>query len=188
MKLTEIQLTKKAVKDFFKAHDIEFSDPQLDFKIVKGRVQADDNAYIHLLADGSGEFKLPFEFDRLFSVEVSNRTITNWSDLGNTRLSTEWYFNNCHLPPIAQMPRFDTVIITISPTFDFKDNIFPLFECRTPEFSIESEDGSPILRITKGKNSSFIIRHDKSNPNMIIIADAFELQDWLVNNGFENLV
>ena len=189
MKLTEIHgLSKEQVENFLDRNSIEFGRP-IEFKVQNNKVVFIDSYDVSASVYGSGPFKLPFEFDRLLSIEINNRTIRNWSDIGSPKQANEWYLIDCELPPIAQMPEFQHISIAINPDFEFTNSIIPMFDSISNiiEFSIEG-NRQVYLSIWKdhpGTSGKIKVKH--LSEDIVVLNDTFELQDWLINNDYENL-
>ena len=189
MKLKEIQnLIRQEVLDFFNQNSVNFT-RATPFDVVNNMVvfKGDAAAFVY----GSGLFKIPFQMQGLFSIEIVGRIINSWSDVVSPTQAKEWYFVECEFPPIAQMPVFNHVQIAISPDVVFKDSIIPMFDndSESTQFLIEDGD-SPLLSVWKDKTPSSTpgkikVRYEE---NTVFLDDTFELQDWLITNGFDNLV
>ncbi|AVH85235.1 hypothetical protein RsoM2USA_307 [Ralstonia phage RsoM2USA] len=190
MKLKEIQgLTKKQVEDFIDKNSIEFGMP-VAFDVVNNKVVF-KSLHVSASVYGAGPIKLPFEFDGLFSIEINGRIISNWSDVGSPTQAKEWYFINCEIPPIAQIPVFKHIQISMSPDVGFKDSIIPMFDNDSESTEFLLEDGpTSFLSVWKDKTASSTpgkikVRYQQKTT---FLDDTFELQDWLITNGFDNLV
>lgn len=191
MKLTEIQgLTKKEVVrkcDDFGIKNAGNSPIRADdFEInMHGQVMMDSNKSSIEIVKSVNE-KLPLEFMGLSTMSYRTIRIQEWSYLGDPGQSAEWGFFNCVLPDFSNMPSFPSVLLEVSVEQYCQQSLIGLFEnSDTAAFSFIPDDPDRHLHISKGHYSSGDEITILAGGPREVVQNTFELQDWLIDNGFE---
>ena len=142
--------------------------------------------------DENKNFAFPFRALGIQTLKITKRCIKNWHDLPTPSDGTHAaILEFCELPNLDDMPNYKTLIIDVNS--DFKGSIVQLFnygngEGRSIDFRIVNADKSCALRIFKMKHGSFTIGRDYSLRDTTLMNDVFELQDMLIELGFEHLL
>lgn len=191
MKLTEIQsLTKKDVVrkcDDFGIKNAGNSPIRADdFEInMHGLVMMDSNKSSIEIVKSVNE-KLPLEFMGLSTMSYRTIRIQEWSYLGDPKQSAKWGFLNCFLPDLSSMPAFPDVFLEINDIRYLQQPISGLFEnSSVAALSYIPDDINKHLHISTGhygKEGEITIF--AGGPREVV-QNTFELQDWLIDNGFE---
>lgn len=131
------------------------------------------------------EFALACDIDGFTELSIKNRLIRNWTDVELPGRNV--WFRDCILPPLKNLPKYKNLWIAVDR--DYADNIvnmFNDFEGRCG-FAITEKLKKDRLAISKvtAKNRKIKIECRDNEP--VLVDGVFELQDWLITNGYEHL-
>ncbi|AVH85249.1 hypothetical protein RsoM2USA_321 [Ralstonia phage RsoM2USA] len=147
-------------------------------------IQFSDN-YIRLINDNPDEYPrlhVPFITRGISELQVSNRTIERWNDVPIPYKTA--YIDKCKTPPLKDLPSSSCKWwIKINP--DHRENIVPIFDRKDLHITIRIINSNRSTTITKDRDGDIWASGDVRGATL---KDVFELQDWLIENGFEALV
>ena len=137
--------------------------------------------------------KVPFKMTSSTGIDdltIIKRTIENWSDIPVDGI--DWInLEDCKLPPLDQMPHYNDIWIGAMKS-NFNDSIMGLMSrpARADRVIFSLRDGGDLLiEITKHFNEDTLdLQQYSPEPLRITFTNPFELQDWLIENGYEYLV
>lgn len=160
------------------------------------------HTYVHVSGNGRWVHVLPMEHEHkrfafpfraigINTLKISGRTINDWRDLPtpNDGLNS-LILENCKLPPLGDIPQYGYITIEIDPTV--KTSIVEMFN-KSMQFkqSIDFKvmmNHSCWLRIFKMQSGYCSIATNYAMGNDVLIEDAFDLQNNLIEFGFEHLL
>lgn len=138
------------------------------------------NGYVHVRpSDTLENFSLKCGITGQTELSVRKRTIKQWSDV--EQIDGNVLFRSCILPPLKGMPKYKRAWISVDNSY--VDNIVDAFaNLRRFGFSI-MEKNQVSLIISKLNGEKIKIEWNDNEP--LHVNDVFDLQDWLVNHGYE---
>ncbi|AVH85248.1 hypothetical protein RsoM2USA_320 [Ralstonia phage RsoM2USA] len=147
------------------------------------KVEFDNKGYVYVRpSDEYEDFALKCKIEGFTDLCIRRRTIRSWCDVDLP--NNVVFFRNCNLPPLKDTP-LNYKRLWISFDSDYSDNITSMFaNMGRFGFSLSTGNG-PTLIISKRIGSKIKIEFGDDEP--LLVNDAFDLQDWLVTNGYERL-
>lgn len=141
--------------------------------------------YITVINDNPDEYPrlhVPFITRGIAELQVSNRTIENWDDVPVPFKKA--YLDKCKIPPLDDIP--STCQWWIKINHDHRENIIPAFDRKDLNITIRISNSAYNKSTTLTKHHNDIWAD--ADGAGIVLTDVFELQNWLIENGFETLV
>lgn len=152
------------------------------------------------ISGGYDDIKFPFVMsDPSQEIHIFKRTVRKWENV-------PWYcnlvLNDCKLPPLSEIPN-DAKFLWIEVDRNFKDSIIEMFDrlkarltflvgvpsAYNPRVddSIVYTCDQEIIKICKWDDGRIWVNRENGIKGLQF-KDVFELQDYLIETGFENLV
>lgn len=136
----------------------------------------------------------PFPVTGIDTLMLRDRKINAWSDLPTVNNENDIRVLNismCDVPEDFSGLRVNSWAAYIGVKHEFSASIDPVFSCGAQEISFHyrSQDGeTDLFEISNTKDRKFRIADWRTDETEIHIAnDIFEVQQWLIENGFDHL-
>ena len=146
-----------------------------------------ENGTLVITARNQGPFKLPFKAKNLKEF-VCWAGITDWSDtLGAHRRI--WLKDSIIIPSnLSDIPKVDIVQVSVPKNAKCNGSVSHWFDGHLVSASFGIDGKIAILRLEDWDSIRIdYAESDGGSWRTAIASDAFELQDWLIENGYESI-
>ena len=131
-------------------------------------------------------FQVPFVARGISEIQILNRTIRHWNDVPIAEQTV--YVDRCKIPPLNDIPSRPGSRWWIGIDVDREENIIPIFDRADLNLTIRIVNSVRSIHIAITKEYDGPIHVDMIKARRETMNDAFELQNWLIDNELEKLV